>query len=150
MHDPEQREEDRVHQANDSKDHSEEANSLLMRCAFRGQVNPLLQPIGNLIDPRDDLFEIGLGDKIRQDVVSQRLSMRFGRPALDPGGFERLRVCESIDGHRAAPLPNIPFAGCYIPKRAKRARLESTDHVAFSAGPLVTSCAGLANPAARL
>src|SRR5579864_6462912 len=121
-----------------------------MSCAFRGQIDPLLQPIGNLIDPRDDLFKIGSGDKIGQDMVSERLSMRFGRLALDPSGLERLRVCESVDGHRTAPLPNIPFAGCYIPKRAKRARFESIDHGKFSAGPLVTSCASLANPAARL
>jgi hypothetical protein len=39
-----------------------------VRRAFRRQIDPLLQPIGDLIDTPfetcDDLFEIGLGDKI--------------------------------------------------------------------------------------
>jgi hypothetical protein len=49
-----------------------------------------------------------------------------------------------------APLPNLPFACRYIPKNAKRARLESIDGVAFEARPLAEACAGLANPLARL
>ena len=45
------------------------------------------------------MFEVGLGDELREDIFDQRFRLCFCRFALDPGRFEGLGIGERVDGH---------------------------------------------------
>src|SRR5437667_2283945 len=91
--DARQREQDRVHQPDDGQGEADQANRQLMRRAVDRLLDAALQPL-------DRAIEVGLAGELRQDMADQRLCMRFGGMALDPRGFESLRIGQRIDRHR--------------------------------------------------
>jgi hypothetical protein len=104
VHEPQQREQDPVHQAVDAEHRPEEAHR-----------QPVLEPI-------DRLFEIGPGDEVRQDMLDERLCLPsaacrstpaasrafvWARVSMVMAGFRssRILVCISHSPRRLPPSP---------------------------------------------